>query len=57
MTEKRQMKSVAILKEFFGLKEGQSNMEFLQELKTLSPDERTELSLLAAAQLGAELVA
>lgn len=56
MAEKRQLKSIGVLKEFFGLKEGQTNMEFLHELKELSPDERKELSTLAAAQLGVDLI-
>jgi hypothetical protein len=55
-TTQKQMKSVAILKEFFGLKEGQTNIQFLQELKELSGEERRELATLAAAQMGVELV-
>jgi hypothetical protein len=51
----RKLKSIAVLKEFFGLKPGQTNMEFLQELKALSQDERMELATLAAKELGVEI--
>lgn len=54
-TAKRPMKSIAILKEFFGLKEGQTNMGFLQEIKELSMDERHELANQAAEQMGVEV--
>lgn len=54
-TTKRQLSAVTILKEFFGLKEGQTNMDFLQEIKQLSAEERQELALAACEQLGAEL--
>jgi hypothetical protein len=51
----RVLKPIAILKEFFGLLPGQTNMEFLQEVKALSTAERAELVTLAAKELGVEV--
>lgn len=51
----RKLKPVAILKEFFGLLPGQTNMDFLQEIKALSTEERAELAALAAKELGVEV--
>jgi hypothetical protein len=51
------MKPIAVLKKFFGLLPGQTNMDFLQEIKALSQEERTELATLAAKELGVELEA
>lgn len=49
MTE---MTPVQVLREYFGLKHGQTLAEFAKELKALSPEERNELVLLAAEKLG-----
>lgn len=46
------MKPIAILKKYFGLKDGQTAIEFLHEVKELSADERNELVELAAVELG-----
>lgn len=48
------MKTVALLKKFFGLLPGQNNMDFLKEVKALSPEERKELADAAAKELGVE---
>lgn len=49
------MKPIAILKKFFGLKDGQTIADFLHEVKELSGDERNELVDLAAIELGVQV--
>ena len=46
------MKHVKIFAQFFGRKEGQTLAAFGKEIKELSPEERDELAILAAAELG-----
>jgi hypothetical protein len=41
-----------VLKQFFGLKPGQTLAEFAAELKALSEEELLELAILAADELG-----
>jgi hypothetical protein len=48
--------AVAILKEFFGYRQGQTMKDFAEEVKALSPAEKTELATLAAKELGHTLV-
>ena len=43
---------VVALRNFFGMKEGQTTTEFLTEVKGLTPAEREELGKLAAAAMG-----
>lgn len=50
-----QKTEIAILKEFFGFKPGQTLKEFSDELKALSSAEKTELATLAAKQMGVEV--
>ena len=54
MAEKSEM---AILREFFGYRPGETLKEFSAELKQLTPDERAELAALAAAELGVTVAA
>ena len=49
------VKSVAILKNFFGFLPGQSLTDFAKELRALSPEEKAELVALAAIELGVEV--
>lgn len=49
------MTPIAVLKSFFGFKEGQKLAEFAQEVKALSPAEKDELVALAAKELGVEV--
>lgn len=44
-----------ILKEYFGLKPDQNVMGFANELKTLSEEEKNELTVEAAKQLGVKI--
>lgn len=46
-----------ILKEYFGLKHGQKLMDFAEELKGLTADEKQELAELAAVELGVTVAA
>jgi hypothetical protein len=50
------MKPAAILKKYFGLKEDQDNMGFMQELRALKEDQEDykEMVILAAEELGVE---
>ena len=41
-----------ILKDFFGLKEGQTAMGFMQEVKALTEDEKLDLARAAAKAIG-----
>lgn len=43
---------VMLLKEFFGLKPGETSKEFLDEYRQLSPEERAELARLICEQTG-----
>jgi hypothetical protein len=51
----KKMKPVQVLREFFGLKPGQTTAEFLAELKALSSDERRSLANDAAKEMGVEI--
>ncbi len=51
------MTPIQILRQFFGLKAGQTTGEFFAEVKQLSPEERNELVALAAKELGVEVKA
>lgn len=44
-----------VLKEYFGLKEGQNVMGFAEELKTLTDSEKLAMAKDAANQLGVSL--
>lgn len=44
MTDKKPLGDAAVLKEFFGLSEGETLSGFVQELKQLSPEEKTQLA-------------
>jgi hypothetical protein len=39
----KRMSFVAACKDFFGIKPGQSSVEFMKEIKELSPKDRTDL--------------
>ena len=54
--EKRKIKAVLAIKEYFGLLPGETNGQFVVELKALSPESKRELAEGAARELGAELV-
>lgn len=49
------MKPIIVLKTFFGYKPGQQLKDFAEELRKLSPEEKSELVALAAKELGVEL--
>lgn len=49
------VKPITVLKQFFGLKLGQTMADFLREVRELSQEEKIELATLAAAQMGVEL--
>lgn len=51
------MKPLAILKTYFGYREGQSIQDFAAEIKELSPEEKQELAELAAKELNVTLEA
>lgn len=40
----KQMSFVAAVREYFGFKPGQTPMEFMQEIKALTPDDRVYLA-------------
>ncbi len=49
------MTTIAVLRKFFGYREGQGLKEFGAELKQLSTEEKQELAELAAVELGVKL--
>jgi hypothetical protein len=51
----KKRKPLVILLDFFGLHNGQTKQEFIQELKALTKDEKLEMASLAAAELGVEV--
>jgi hypothetical protein len=55
MSEKPKMKRVAILRKFFGYREGTGLQEFGAEIKALSKEEKIELSDLASIELGVDI--
>jgi hypothetical protein len=55
MAEQKTITPVVALRNFFGMKAGQTTAEFLAELKELSPAARQELAELCAAELGVKL--
>jgi hypothetical protein len=55
MSEKKIVSSVVALKEFFGLKPGETLQEFLAEIRALSAEEKHNLAMLACAEMGWEL--
>ena len=53
MNEQLKAKTCAvILKTYFGTKVGETTADFIKELKSLSLEEREELAILAAKELG-----
>lgn len=48
--------AVVVLKQFFGLKQGQTLKDFNEELKMLSPTEKLELARGAAAEVGCQVI-
>lgn len=48
------MKQVSIFSKFFGRKTGQTLSDFAKELKAMSLEEKEELAILAAVELGVE---
>lgn len=55
MADTKKITPVVALRNFFGMKAGQTTAEFLAELKALSAEERQELAVLCAKELGCEL--
>lgn len=49
------MSKVSVIKQFFGMKPGQTAVDFLKEYKELSETERTDLAVLAAKEMGVEI--
>ena len=47
----QEMTPVQVLREYFGMKPGQSLADFAKELKELTPEDRNELVTLAAEKL------
>lgn len=47
----KELTNIQAIRKYFGLKEGQTLSEFMQELKELSPESKQELGDLARAQL------
>jgi hypothetical protein len=46
---------IVALRKFFGQKPGQTLKDFSDEVRQLSPEEKTELAQLACTELGLEL--
>jgi hypothetical protein len=55
MDEKKPVSQVIALKQYFGLKEGQTLKDFATECAALSPSEKKELATAAAKELGVDL--
>jgi hypothetical protein len=55
MAEKKAVSAVVALKDFFGMKPGETLQEFLAEIRALSPEEKHNLAMLACQELGYEL--
>ncbi len=51
------MNPIAILKKYFGYREGQGIADFAKEIKALSPEERDWFVSEAAKQLGVDITA
>ena len=49
------MSGAAVLKNYFGLKDGQTLSDFTKELKDLTPADKKELATAAAKELGVAL--
>jgi hypothetical protein len=49
------IKPVPAIKQYFGMLPGQTMVQFLAELKALTPEEKLELARGAAKELGKEL--
>lgn len=47
---------ILILKEFFGYQPGRGLKDFAEEVKALTPEDKTELVKLAAVELGVEVL-
>ena len=56
MNELKKMSFMAACRDFFGLKEGQTAMDFGKELKELTEADRSEIKA-GLSQLGYEIVA
>jgi hypothetical protein len=55
--KKEEMTPLKVLKTYFGYRSGEGIKEFAQELKALSTEEKHELAVGAAANLGVILAA
>ena len=56
MDQKLQAKTCAvILKTYFGTKQGETTADFIKKLRALSTEEKEELAILAAKELGFEV--
>jgi len=53
----KETSEAAVLRTYFGLKEGQKLTDFMAEVKALTPESKTELALGAAKELGLEIQA
>lgn len=51
MTNKPTPSDASVLKEYFGLKEGQGLADFVAEIKKLTPEDKAELVELAKKEL------
>lgn len=45
MAEKKHQKTAVVLKKFFGIKEGERLFDFAKELKSLTDEDRQQLTL------------
>ena len=51
-SEKKTLGTLAILRKFFGYREGETMKDFADELKQLTPAEKWEMADLAAIEMG-----
>lgn len=56
-TKPYQISFMSACLQFFGPKPGQSKVQFGQEIKTLTPEDRAELKPMLEAALGLEILA
>lgn len=50
--EKKKPGKIGMIKEYFGFRPGDTAKDFMEEIKALSQDERTELAIGAAENMG-----
>jgi hypothetical protein len=55
MAEQKEFTAVSAIRQFFGLKPGETLQEFMQELKALTPEDKKELAEAAVKELGGKL--